>query len=99
VARGICRASPADPWQIVRPFELADLLENVSAAIIVDQQRLGGNSRSTVATVTDMAQMLLVLYSRLAEPRLPSPGFYSYNDPRGMCAECEGISRLHRATA
>lgn len=72
----------------------ADLLENISAAIIVDQQRLGGNSRSTVATVTDAAQMLRVLFSRLAEPRLPAPGYYSYNDPRGMCAECEGIGQI-----
>ncbi|WP_034159830.1 ATP-binding cassette domain-containing protein [Sphingomonas sp. ERG5] len=72
----------------------ADLLENISAAIIVDQQRLGGNSRSTVATVTDTAQMLRVLYSRMAEPRLPSPGLYSYNDPRGMCAACEGIGQV-----
>jgi excinuclease UvrABC ATPase subunit len=72
----------------------ADLLENISAAIIVDQQRLGGNSRSTVATVTDTAQMLRVLFSRLAEPRLPSPGCYSYNDPRGMCAACEGIGQV-----
>src|SRR5246127_3578505 len=47
----------------------ADLLENISAAIIVDQQRLGGNMRSTVATVTDTAQMLRVLFSRLGEPR------------------------------
>lgn len=72
----------------------ADVLENISAAIIVDQQRLGGNSRSTVATVTDTAQMLRVLYSCIAAPRLPSPGFYSYNDPRGMCAECEGIGQV-----
>ncbi|UYO00168.1 MAG: excinuclease ABC subunit UvrA [Devosia sp.] len=72
----------------------ADVLENISAAIIVDQQRLGGNSRSTVATVTDTAQMLRVLFSRLAEPRLPAPGYYSYNDPRGMCGECEGIGQV-----
>lgn len=72
----------------------ADLLENISAAIIVDQQRLGGNTRSTVATVTDTAQMLRVLFSRLAEPRLPSPGLYSYNDPRGMCPDCEGIGQV-----
>ena len=72
----------------------ADLLENISAAIIVDQQRLGGNARSTVATVTDTAQMLRVLFSRLAEPRLPSPGFYSTNDPRGMCPACEGIGQV-----
>ena len=72
----------------------ADQLENISAAIVVDQQRLGGNSRSTVATVTDAAQMLRVIFSRIAEPRLPSPGLYSYNDPRGMCPECEGIGQV-----
>ena len=72
----------------------ADLLENISAAIIVDQQRLGGNPRSTVATVTDTAQMLRVLFSRMGEPRLPAPGYYSYNDPRGMCAECEGVGQV-----
>ena len=72
----------------------ADLLENISAAIIVDQQRLGGNSRSTVATVTDTAQMLRVLFSRLGTPRLGAPGLYSYNDPRGMCPDCEGIGQV-----
>ena len=72
----------------------ADQLENISAAIIVDQQRLGGNLRSTVATVTDTAQMLRVLFSRLAEPRLPAPGYYSYNDPRGMCPDCEGVGQV-----
>jgi excinuclease UvrABC ATPase subunit len=71
-----------------------DLLENISAAIIVDQQRLGGNARSSVATVTDTAQMLRVLFSRLAEPRLGPPGAYSTNDPRGMCPECEGMGRV-----
>jgi excinuclease UvrABC ATPase subunit len=72
----------------------ADQLENISAAIIVDQQRLGGNSRSTVATVTDAAQMLRVLFSRLAEPHLGAPGLFSYNDPRGMCPDCEGIGQV-----
>ncbi len=72
----------------------ADMLENISAAIIVDQQRLGGNLRSTVATVTDTAQMLRVLFSRLGEPRLSAPGYYSYNDPRGMCPDCEGVGQV-----
>ena len=72
----------------------ADELKNISAAIIVDQQRLGGDMRSTVATVTDTAQMLRVLFSRIGEPRLPAPGYYSYNDPRGMCQECEGVGRV-----
>ncbi|MGD0365098.1 MAG: excinuclease ABC subunit UvrA [Bryobacteraceae bacterium] len=71
----------------------ADLLENISAAIIVDQQRLGGNLRSTVATVTDTAQMLRVLFSRMGKRRLPAPGYYSYHDPRGMCATCEGVGQ------
>ncbi len=71
----------------------ADVLENISAAIIVDQQRFGGNLRSTVATVTDAAQMLRVLFSRLGEPRLPASGYYSYNDPRGMCPACEGVGQ------
>lgn len=72
----------------------ADSLENISAAIIVDQQRLGGNPRSTVATVTDTAQMLRVLFSRLGEPRLAAPSYYSYNDPHGMCTQCEGIGQV-----
>jgi hypothetical protein len=67
----------------------ADQLENISAAIIVDQQRLGGNSRSTVATVTDAAQMLRVLFSRLAEPHLDRPG----SIPTTIRAACAPIAK------
>jgi len=38
--------------------------------------------------------MLRVLFSRLGEPRLPAPGYYSFNDPRGMCPDCEGIGQV-----
>ncbi len=72
----------------------ADVLENISAAIVVDQQRLGGNPRSTVATVTDTAQMLRILFCRAGEPSLPAPACFSYNDPRGMCPVCEGIGQV-----
>ncbi|MDB5506067.1 MAG: transporter [Devosia sp.] len=72
----------------------ADSLANISAAIIVDQQRLGGNSRSTVGTVTDSAPMLRFLFSRLGNPALGSPGLLSFNDPRGMCPTCEGIGQI-----
>jgi excinuclease ABC A subunit len=72
----------------------ADSLENLSAAIIVDQQRLGGNSRSTVATVTDAAQMLRVVFARLAKPQIGPPNLYSFNDPRAMCPTCEGIGQV-----
>jgi excinuclease UvrABC ATPase subunit len=72
----------------------AEELAGLSAAIVVDQSRLGGNARSTVATVTDCAQMLRVLFARLAEPRLPTPSHYSTNDPKGMCPACEGIGQV-----
>lgn len=72
----------------------ADLLENISAAIVVDQQRPGGQSRSTVATVTDTAQMLRVVFSRIGKPPAGPPAAYSFNDPRGMCPDCEGTGQV-----
>ena len=54
-------------------------LEGLTPAIIVDQERLGGNVRSTVGTVTDANVLLRLLFSRIAEPRLDSPKAYSFN--------------------
>lgn len=56
-----------------------DLLEGLTTAIIVDQERMGANSRSTVGTVTDANALLRILYVRLAEPNLGSPQAYSFN--------------------
>jgi excinuclease UvrABC ATPase subunit len=56
-----------------------DVLEGLTTAIIVDQERMGSNPRSTVGTVTDADAMLRILFSRLAEPSLGSPGAYSFN--------------------
>ncbi|MDN4486665.1 excinuclease ABC subunit UvrA [Demequina sp. SYSU T00039] len=56
-----------------------DLLEGLTTAITVSQERMGANSRSTVGTATDANAMLRILFSRLAEPRLPSPQAYSFN--------------------
>ena len=69
----------------------ADVLEDLSAAIIVDQQRIGGNARSTVGTYTDAYTMLRVLFSRVGEPSAGTSNRYSFNDPAGMCPTCEGI--------
>ncbi|MFD9961822.1 ATP-binding cassette domain-containing protein [Amycolatopsis sp. NPDC058986] len=69
----------------------ADSLTNLSAAIIVDQKRLGGNSRSTVGTVTDAYTMLRLLYSRLGRPAAGGAGAFSFNDPQGMCQSCGGL--------
>jgi excinuclease ABC A subunit len=56
-----------------------DVLEGLTTAIIVDQERLGANPRSTVGTVTDANAMLRILFSRLGEPHIGSPQAFSFN--------------------
>lgn len=63
--------------QMARPD--VDVLENLTTAILVDQERIGANPRSTVGTVSDINAKLRILYSRLAEPNLGSPNAYSFN--------------------
>ena len=70
-----------------------DILANLSTAIIVDQQRIGGNPRSTLGTLTDIYTLLRVLFSRLGKPAVPHALALSFNDPMGMCPECEGLGR------
>ncbi|MEU5209056.1 excinuclease ABC subunit UvrA [Streptomyces sp. NPDC020742] len=56
-----------------------DVLEGLTTAIIVDQQRLGSDPRSTVGTVTDAHAMLRILFSRLGQPHIGSPQAFSFN--------------------
>jgi excinuclease UvrABC ATPase subunit len=56
-----------------------DVLEGLTPAIIVDQEPMGSNPRSTVGTATDADAMLRILFSRLAEPHIGSPAAYSFN--------------------
>jgi len=58
-----------------------DLLEGLTAAIIVDQQRMGADTRSTVGTATDASAMLRVLFSRLGRPHIGPPNAFSFNVP------------------
>src|SRR6187200_77646 len=58
-----------------------DVLEGLTTAIIVDQERLVGNPRSTVGTATDANAMLRILFSRLGKPHIGSPQAYSFNVP------------------
>ncbi|MDX5380590.1 MAG: excinuclease ABC subunit UvrA, partial [Actinomycetes bacterium] len=58
-----------------------DHLEGLTTAIIVDQERMGANVRSTVGTVTDANALLRLLYSRLATPHIGGPQAYSFNVP------------------
>ncbi len=71
----------------------ADAIENLSMAIVVDQKRLGGGSHSTLGTVTDIAAVLRLLYSRLGQPFVGYSNAFSFNDPQGMCPNCNGAGR------
>src|SRR5512134_2788708 len=63
----------------------ADAIENLSTAIVIDQKRLGGNSRSTVGTITDINPILRVLFSRVGQPYVGPAFTFSFNEPPGMC--------------
>src|ERR687886_809291 len=56
-----------------------DVLEGLTTAIIVDQQRMGADARSTVGTATDANAMLRILFSRLGQPHIGPPNAYSFN--------------------
>ncbi len=58
-----------------------DVLDGLTTAIIVDQERMGANARSTVGTATDANAMLRILFSRLGEPHIGSPSAYAFNVP------------------
>jgi len=58
-----------------------DLLEGLTTAIIVDQERMGANPRSTVGTATDANAMLRILFSRLGDPHVGPPTAFSFNVP------------------
>jgi excinuclease UvrABC ATPase subunit len=58
-----------------------DVLEGLTTAILVDQERMGANARSTVGTVTDANAMLRILFSRLGDPHIGSPQAFSFNIP------------------
>ncbi|MBD8499540.1 ATP-binding cassette domain-containing protein [Paenibacillus arenosi] len=71
----------------------ADAIENLSMAVIVDQKRLGGGSHSTMGTITDISPILRLLFSRVGEPYVGQANMFSFNDPQGMCPDCNGIGR------
>ncbi|MGK5508545.1 ATP-binding cassette domain-containing protein [Brevibacillus formosus] len=70
-----------------------DAIENLSMAVIVDQKRLGGGSHSTMGTITDISPILRLLFSRVGKPYVGQAHMFSFNDPQGMCPECNGIGR------
>jgi excinuclease UvrABC ATPase subunit len=71
----------------------ADSIENLSMPIVVDQKRMGGGSHSTVGTITDIYTVLRLLFSKIGQPYVGHYNVFSFNDPQGMCPECNGIGR------
>ncbi|MEW1631705.1 excinuclease ABC subunit UvrA [Streptomyces sp. NPDC089173] len=74
----------------------AESMEDLSVAVVIDQKPLGGNIRSTVGTATDIWSVIRVLFSRYGTPSAGGATAYSFNDPTGMCPECDGVGRTVR---
>ncbi len=75
-----------------------DVLEGLTTAILVDQQRIGADPRSTVGTVTDANAMLRILFSRLGRPHIGSPNAFSFNVPSIRASGAITVERGERKT-
>src|SRR5687767_5967427 len=79
-----------------------DLLDGLTTAIILDQERMGANPRSTVGTATDANAMLRIVFSRLGQPHIGSPNAFSFNVPSvrasGVITVERGASKTLKAT-
>ncbi len=75
-----------------------DVLDGLTTAIIVDQERMGANARSTVGTATDANAMLRILFSRLGQPHIGSPNAYAFNVPSVRASGGITIERGNKRT-
>ncbi|WP_093879005.1 excinuclease ABC subunit UvrA [Streptomyces sp. TLI_105] len=75
-----------------------DVLDGLTTAIIVDQQRLGADPRSTVGTATDANAMLRILFSRLGEPHIGPPSAYAFNVPSVRASGAITVERGNKKT-
>ena len=76
-----------------------DLLDGLTTAIIVDQERIGANPRSTVGTVTDANALLRILFSRLGDPQIGPPTAYSFNVPSVTASGAVTVQRGDKTMA
>jgi excinuclease UvrABC ATPase subunit len=75
-----------------------DVLDGLTTAIIVDQERMGANVRSTVGTATDANAMLRILFSRLGKPHIGSPNAFSFNIPSVRATAAVTVERGNAKT-
>jgi excinuclease UvrABC ATPase subunit len=76
-----------------------DVLDGLTTAIIVDQERMGANPRSTVGTATDAHAMLRILFSRLGQPHVGGPNAFSFNTPSVRASGAITVERGNRTRA
>lgn len=69
-------------------------MDRLTPAVVIGQRPFTADARSTVATMTDAAPLLRLLYSRCASPHLGGSPCYSFHDPQGMCPACGGLGRI-----
>ena len=69
----------------------AEEMRNLTAAVVIDQQPMGSNPRSTIGTVTDIAPLIRLLFSRIGEPHVGAAVDFSYQSTFGLCPACHGL--------
>lgn len=69
-------------------------IENLPAAIVIDQKKPSPNQRSTVGTYTDTYTLLRLLFSRVGEPFVGYSDAFSFNHPQGSCPRCDGLGEI-----
>lgn len=68
-----------------------DRIENLPVAMVINQKKLEGNSRSTVGTISDIYSSVRLLWSRVGEPFVGYSNVFSFNNTSGMCPRCQGL--------
>ncbi|MDS9471433.1 ATP-binding cassette domain-containing protein [Sporosarcina pasteurii] len=72
----------------------ADLMQNLSPVVVVEQRQTSGNSRSTVGTYMDIHPLIRLLFSRIGTPPIPSATDFSSQSSFGRCPECSGFGKV-----
>jgi len=71
-----------------------DTIQNLPFSVVVNQKNISGNARSTVGTFTEIYTALRLLFSRKAQPFIGYSMAYSFNNPSGMCLDCQGLGYI-----
>lgn len=72
----------------------ADLMQNLSPVVVVEQRAVAGNSRSTVASYMDIDPLIRLLFSRIAKPSIGSATDYTRQSSFGRCPKCDGFGQV-----